>query len=69
VLKFSGPQGWITSILLGKFIKLGLIEAKDFIQSVKDNKTISDGDYLESLPVTDEVKRKRKENLKRLLEG
>lgn len=69
ILKWSGPQGWITSILLSKAIKYGLIEVKEFVQEIKDNKTISDGDYLETLPVTDEVKKKRKENLKKLLEG
>lgn len=69
VLKWSGPQGWITSIVLSKAIKFGLIEAKEFVQSIKDNKTISDGDYLETLPATDEIKKKRKENLKKLLEG
>ena len=69
ILKWSGPQGWITSIILGKAIKYGLIEAKEFVQEIKDNKTISDGDYLETLPATDDVKKKRKENLKKLLEG
>ena len=69
ILKWSGPQGWITSIILSKAIKFGIIEAKEFVQSIKENKTISDGDYLETLPATDEVKKKRKENLKKLLEG
>lgn len=69
ILKWSGPQGWITSIILSRAIKFGLIEGKEFIQKIKDNHTISDGDYLETLPATDKIKRKRKENLKKLLEG
>lgn len=70
VIKLSGgPLSWLGQYVLTKAIMFGLGEAKEFIQELKDNNTIKDGDYLETLPATDEVKRKRKENLKKLLEG
>lgn len=69
LLKYSGPQGFITSLILEKIIKYGIIEGRDIIQKNKDNKTIKIGDYLEQMPATDEIKRKRKENLKKLIEG
>lgn len=69
VIRVSGPLSWIGSLLLEKGIKWGILEAKDVIQKIKDDKTISIGDQLEKELPTDEVKRKRKENLKKLLEG
>lgn len=69
ILRLSGPHGWVTSAILSKVISWGIIEAKDIIQHWKDNKTIKEGDKLEKLPPTEEVKKKRKKNLKKLIEG
>lgn len=69
VIQVSGPLSWIGSFLLAKGIKWGILEVKDVFQKIKDNKTISIGDKLELEAPTDEVKKKRKENLKKLLEG
>lgn len=69
ILRLSGPQGWVTSAILSKVISWGIIEAKDIVQHWKDNKTIKEGDKLEKLPPTEEVKKKRKKNLKKLIEG
>jgi hypothetical protein len=70
VIKLSGgPLSWLGQYVITKAIYFGIGEAKEFVQELKDNNTIKDGDYLEALPATDEVKKKRKENLKKLLEG
>ena len=36
VLAFSGPTGWITSLLLSKVLKYGIIELGDLRQEFKD---------------------------------
>ena len=37
ILKLSGPQGFITSLILEKCIKWGLVEIENVVQKIKDD--------------------------------
>jgi len=65
ILKLSGPQGFITSLILSQAIKYGLVEIQDKVQEIKDKKAIQDLD--ESLKSGDVEK--IKQDGKKVLEG
>lgn len=65
VLKLSGPQGFITSLILTQAIKYGLVEIEDKVQEIKDKKASNDLD--KSIKSGDVEK--IKEDGKKILEG
>ena len=65
ILKLSGPQGYVTSLILAHAIKWGLIEIQDIVQELKDKKAVKDLD--ESLKSGDVEK--IKQDGKKVLEG
>ncbi len=59
VLRWSGPQGWVASLLLSKVIYYGIIELKDLGQEWKDHHEIKK--YKKAIEQKDEQKRKELE--------
>jgi hypothetical protein len=69
VLKLSGFQAWLAAKVVSKLIEFGWMKAKEVKETIQDKQTVKKGEELISLPPTEEVKQKRKDNFKDLIEG